>query len=166
VQSSTSNCRFGGTCCGWIGLRSVPMTCAEGKWSAKSLAHSDELRFVLSDRPRSAHIAHIPVPVPTSSTLCTDPCQHKALRYCFRRSYLWVVAYWSEEQSPVQSEGVYMMACERSARASTSVEGNRVHTRCLAGPMPVRHSGPCSSRSAPTGARRDSICTHQYAPCR
>jgi hypothetical protein len=42
VQSSISNCRFGGTSCGWIGLRSVPITWADGYWSAKSLRQDHE----------------------------------------------------------------------------------------------------------------------------
>ncbi len=36
--SSTSNWRFGGTSRGCVGERSVPMTWAEGNWSAKSLS--------------------------------------------------------------------------------------------------------------------------------
>lgn len=49
LQSSISNLTLGGTQSGCVGERSVPVTEAEGNWSAKSMAQ-------------------MPVPVPISST--------------------------------------------------------------------------------------------------
>jgi hypothetical protein len=55
---------------GWIGDKSVPMTSADGKSSAKSLSWR-QCRHNSWHLPGAniTYSAHIPVPVPTSSTL-------------------------------------------------------------------------------------------------
>lgn len=72
AASSISNLQLGGTQLGWMGDRSVPMTLAEGNWSAKSLLSRlyQHKWLALSTRCHVTYNAHIPVPVPTSRTLC------------------------------------------------------------------------------------------------
>jgi hypothetical protein len=63
--SSSSNLQFGGTNKGMVFDMSVPITSAEGNWSAKSLI---SVSYYLVLGRKNADIAHIPVPVPTSRT--------------------------------------------------------------------------------------------------
>lgn len=69
--SSSSKRKLGGTNDGWVGERSVPITSAEGNWSAKSMAQ-------------------IPVPVPISITFCgLSPMGARKSRPSRRRVNSW-----------------------------------------------------------------------------